>query len=716
MLSVVAGLLLAGLALPVVAGVGWASHSTEKAFSDFPSVLDQPPLPQHSLLLASDGTPIATLAGAEDRVVVPLTSVPVVMQQAIVAIEDNRFYEHNGVDLRGILRAAKHDSSAGGYAQGASTITEQYVKQVLLELATNSNATPAEKKEAERAATEKSIGRKLREARYAIALEKRLTKAQILERYLNIAYFGQGVYGVGTAAEHYFNEPVQKLTLPQAALLAGLVNSPSAFDPTLHPKAALDRRNIVLNAVEKYGYQTPTAVQAAMRTPLNVHPVRRATDSCATSVAPVFCSYAVQQLLADPKLGAKAIYEGGLKIYTTLDLHTQQSVDQGIAANVKYGIRQVASVVSIQPGTGRILAIGQNRKYGTAAGQSKVIYAERHAYNVGSTFKAVTLSTALAQGLPTRTSFNSPHCLSPVPGYPQTGSCPGGVTNAGDSEAGYFDMVRGTWDSVNTYFIQLEEQVGIDNVRQMAKNLGDQSPGIDDPSSIGASLTLGAANGVSPIDLATMYATIAAHGKECDPRVIDKITTLSGTAVPFTQAAACRQAVTPDVADGVTSLLQGVLTHGTAAGRGIGRPAAGKTGTLDASTGAWFIGYVPQLVTAVGLFDPVKLNSPITPMTDLRTGQTYYGTHLYGGDIPALTWQSIMTAAVKPLPVEQFSLPPATPYVAPTPSTPAPTTSSAPPTSSTSSAPPTSSTSAPPAPTTKAKEPKPPKVTPPPAH
>jgi membrane peptidoglycan carboxypeptidase len=665
-LSVVAGLLVAGLALPVVAGVGWASHTTEDALNDFPSELDQPPLAQHSVLRAADGTVIATLAGAEDRVVVPLSAVPIVMQQAIVAIEDNRFYEHKGVDVRSILRAAKTDSNSDGYTQGASTITQQYVKEVLLELATNSNATPAEKKEAQKEATEKSIGRKLREARYAIALEQKLTKAQILERYLNIAYFGQGVYGIGTAAEHYFNEPVQKLTLAQSALLAGIVNSPTQFDPSLHPQAALDRRNTVLAAVQKYGYQPAAVVQAAVKTPVVVHPVTKVEDSCSTSVAPVFCSYVVNKLLADPKLGPEAVYEGGLNIYTTLDLHTQQSVDAGIAKNVSYGTRQVTSVVSMQPGTGRILAIGQNQVYGSAPGQSKAIYADQHSYNVGSTFKAVTLATALSQGLPTSTTYNSPPCLKGF-GYESNTSskrCPGGVTNAGDSEGGIYNMVNGTWDSVNTYFVQLEHTVGIDNVRQMAVNLGNLSPFVSTNGADNASLTLGAASS-SPIDMATMYATLDAHGEECDPRFIDKITTSAGAPVPFTQSAPCREAIPASVADGVTSLLQGVLTSGPAAGRGIGRPAAGKTGTLDDATGAWFIGYVPQLVTAVGVFDPKAPGGTIAPMTDLRTGATYSENTLFGGTIPAYTWQSVMEQAVSTLPVEYFARPAAASPAAP---------------------------------------------------
>jgi len=695
-LSLLAGLLVAGLALPAVGALGWAAKSTQDALDKMPTSLDEVPLAQHSILRAADGSVIATLAGPEDRVIVPLSSVPEVMQKSIIAIEDNRFYEHNGVDLRSLARAVRHDSGTGEFSQGASTITQQYVKQMLLEAANNSNATAEEKKEAQKEATEKSISRKLREARYAIALEKKLTKAQILERYLNIAYFGEGVYGVGRAAEHYFGVPVQKLTLAQSALLAGLVNSPSAFDPVQHPQASLQRRNTVLDAVEKYGFMPAAQVEAAKKEKLVVHPSTKAVDPCAVSSAPVFCRYALDNLLPDKAFGAtqeqrnQTIFEGGLNIYTTYDAKTQQALDAGIRKNVPMGTRQVTAAVAIQPGTGRVLAIGQNRDYGDKPGQSKAVYATQNRYNVGSTFKAVTLTTALAQGLPLSTSFYSPACL-PDPHYKGQGTkgCPNGVRNAGDSEQGTFNLVNGTWYSVNTYFVQLIEKVGVLAVRDMAQNLGDKAPGLDDDSRLGPSLTLGAANGTSAMSMATMYATLAAHGKECDPRFIDKITTLKGAPVKFTQAPACRQAVSAGVADTATSIMQGVLNQpgATAAGKGIGRPAAGKTGTVDDFTGAWFVGYVPQLVTAVGMFDPQNPSGSILPFSSLRFG-TYHSS-IYGGDVPASTWQSIMEGALQGVPVQSFSkgqlsapvvhpTPPASPSTSATPGTPSTGTTSTP--------------------------------------
>ena len=509
-LSLIGGLLLAGLALPVVGGFGWAAKRTNDALQNLPDSLIENPLAQHSVMLAADGSTLAVLAGAEDRIVVPLDSIPTSMQQSIVAIEDNRFYEHKGVDVRSLLRAASHDSGSGDYAQGASTITQQYVKQVLLEAAANAS-TEAERKEAQKEATEKSIARKVREARYAIALEKKLTKGEILERYLNIAYFGEGVYGVGTAAQHYFGVTVDKLTLAQSALLAGLVNSPTAFDPVAHPKAAQDRRDLVLDADAKYGFVPAAQVTAAKAEPIDVHPTVKQPDPCQTSAAPFFCAYVLNQLIHDKALGktpdeiANKVYEGGLVIQTTYDPHAQAAVDAGIKANVASNIRQVMGVATIEPGTGDILAIGQNRVYGPDPGQSKAVFAAQQKYDVGSTMKIATLTAAIDSGLPLDTTYNSPACLK-IPEYKGQGgkTCPDGVTNAGDSEAGSFNMVTGTWQSVNTYFVQLELKVGVLAVRDMAKNLGNTSPSLNNVGSRDAALTLGSFGGTSVIDMANM--------------------------------------------------------------------------------------------------------------------------------------------------------------------------------------------------------------------
>jgi len=664
--SVTAGLLTAALALPAVGALGVLANTADRSFSSLPTYLAEPPLAQRSVLRAADGSDIATLAGAEDRVDVPLQNVPAVLQKSIVAVEDNRFYQHQGVDLPGLLRAITKDAAAGGYAQGASTITQQLVKNTLLETASNSNADPAARMQAQQEATGKSLARKIREARYAIALEKRLTKAQILERYLNIAYFGEGVYGVAAAARHYFGIPVQKVSLSQAALLAGLINNPAGFDPVQHPRAAQARRNEVLDAVRKYGFLPAAQVQAARRQPMIVHPAHRAVDPCAVSRAPFFCAYVLRQLLADPQLGAtqaerdRRIFEGGLDIATTWSASAQKAVDDNIHAALPNTIAPVSGVVVMQPGTGQVLAIGQNRAYGTGPAQTTQVFPMIRGEQVGSSFKAFTLAAALEAGLPLTTSFYSPVCYIPpfaITGKDPGARCPGGISNAGDSESGTFNMVDATWQSVNTYYTQLELKVGIPQVAKMAKLLGIHSPGLDTVGAHDLSVTLGAVPGdLSILDMATGYATLAAHGRECQPMTVTSITSKNAP-VPFTGPGACQQVIAPATADTVTSVLQGVLNQplGTAQGKALDRPSAGKTGTLDNYKGAWFIGYVPQYVTAIGLWNPAAPNNTLLPLC--ATGIGCFTNHLYGGDIPASLWRNIMTSLVAGQPVQNFTFP-----------------------------------------------------------
>jgi len=252
----VAGVLLAGMLLPIVGGVGLLARTGANDFESLPSVLQESPLPQVSRILAADGSTIATFY-AEDRVAAPLSQVPEVMQKALIAIEDVRFYEHHGIDFKGTLRALLHNSSSGSVQQGGSTLTQQYVKNMLIE-----SGDPG--------AAADTLARKAREARYALTLEKSLTKEQILERYLNIAYFGDGAYGVGTAAQHYFGVPVSKLTLPESAMLAGLVQSPVAYDPVLHPQAARQRRDVVLGQMLHYNFITQSDYDSAAVTPVKL--------------------------------------------------------------------------------------------------------------------------------------------------------------------------------------------------------------------------------------------------------------------------------------------------------------------------------------------------------------------------------------------------------------------------------------------------------------
>jgi membrane peptidoglycan carboxypeptidase len=656
----ISGLVLAGLAAPAVVGVGLALQHAADYFDTLSTDLPPVRLAQSSVLLDSGGGTLAVLHGPEDRSVTTLEKVAPVMLQAIVAVEDARFYLHHGVDLHSLLRAVLHNGS-GGAQQGASTLTEQYVKLSLLEAA----RTPAERA----AVTSRtSYQRKLREARIALALERRESKQQILEGYLNIAYFGEGTYGIATAAQHYFGVAPARLTLPQAALLAGLVNSPALFDPHSHPVAAVDRRAVVLTRMREEHLITTGQWRQADRAPLGVRPPQRTVvvDACASSSAPFYCDWIRTQLRADPHLGVtqalrdRTLFTGGLTVRTTLDPAVQAAAQRAVDAVVPATDHATAIIVIVQPGTGQVLAMAANHRYGPgpAPTHTELGYlGYRPVFQGGSTFKVFTLLTALKQGLPLSTSFYAPQCLRPDPALwdvptSTTGSCPGGYQNSDPAEAASYDALRGTWKSVNTYYVQLEERVGVDPVIATAESLGIRPAAFSGLSSRSLSVTLGAVEGVSPLEEASAYAALAAHGLACTPYGISGAADANGHPLALGPQHGCEQAVDPRLADTVTGVLRGVLEQAgaTASGKGLpGRAAAGKTGTLNNESAAWFVGYTAQLAAAVVLGDPGAPSVPLGTVEGVRP--------VYGGGLPARIWQRAMTDASDHLPV--VALPPA---------------------------------------------------------
>jgi membrane peptidoglycan carboxypeptidase len=660
-LSVVAGVLVAGLALPVVGTAGKLGKGAADTFEALPSKLETPALPQRSRILDKNGRVLATLF-TENRVPVKLADVPVQARQALIAIEDNRFYEHRGIDPKGTLRALARNSSSGSVQQGGSTLTQQYVKNVLIE--------SARTRAGQKAAAERSVKRKLQEARYALALEQTMSKDEILEGYLNIAYYGNGVYGIGSAANHYWDIPVTKLTLAQGALLAGMVQNPSRFDPQAHPQAALERRNTVLRRMRDLGYITAEEERVASVVGLRLH-VASVKSGCEAPgvAAPFFCDY-VRRYLEDGPAGAAlgetraerqdALLAGGLTIRTTLDpkvqLSAQTAVDQQVPRRDKFGAAAVADVV--EPGTGAIRAMAVDRGFGTGPGETKVNLAIGGSlgFQGGSTFKVFTLARALQMGISPQLTLHAPvkYCPKAFTYKTPDGGCPG---NAGDSEAGIFTMVKATWESVNTYFLQLAERTGIDAPIDLAESMGVRQV---DASFDGdlfphyPAFILGAAGTVSPLAMAGAYATFAARGLYCPPNPITQIVDSHGKAVELPESP-CSQVLDESVADNVTSILRGVI-DGPAPGRtgkaaSIGRPAAGKTGTTNDSKAAWFIGYTPQLAAAVWVGKPTP-----TPMRGVRINGRYYRA-VYGGSLPAPIWRQLMQGALAGVPVEQFATP-----------------------------------------------------------
>ncbi len=679
--SVVAGLIGAGLLMPAVGAVGAGARAGVDFFDALPTELTQQPLAQQSHIRAGNGIVIATFY-SENRIVVPLTQMSTVMQKAQVAIEDYRFYEHGGVDAKGVLRAAVNNASSDS-TQGASTLTQQFVKLTLQE-----NAVYAGDKEGVDAATEQSYARKLREMRYAVALEQKEPKSKILEGYLNIAYYGDGAYGVEAAARHYFGINAKKLTLPQAALLAGIVQRPKAYNPRINPKDSNKRRNTVLQRMYTTGAITQAEFVKARDTPVRLK-ISKTGNGCDTSAYGYFCNYVYRSLLQDPSFGATAaerrnrILRGGLEITTTLNTtmqaQAQKAINERVPASNSEGAAGAMSVV--QPGTGKILAMVQNTKFSNRAGKGfdainynvDKAYGGGSGFQQGSTFKAYTLAAALEDGRALSSRINAPRGGTTFfkSDFALDGDCVDlrartyAPFNSEGREEGTKSLTDITADSINTAFVRLSGEVGLCKVRDMATKLGvhlaaPYAAGQPDgqPSTVlraYESMTLGSET-VAPLTVAASYATFAANGVYCVPLAVASVTA-NGKPQPAPQQK-CNQAIEPDVARGVTTALEAVIDHGTGAALGIDRPAAGKTGTTNDSSDVWFTGYTPQLATAVwvGHTAPKGKQKATRTLNNSSFGGRSYG-HVFGATISGPIWQQFMKAALKGAPKEDFAEP-----------------------------------------------------------
>ncbi|WP_237706778.1 transglycosylase domain-containing protein [Kribbella flavida] len=663
-MSVLSGALAAGLVIPLTGLVGVGTQKVSDAVESLPQELTTEPLQVRSRIFAADGSLIATLF-AQNRVPVPLNRVSRVMRQAIVAIEDARFYEHGALDAKGTVRALIRNQTEGSVQQGGSSISQQYVKMSLVE-----KAATAEQRAA---ATAVTYQRKLTELRYAIALEKELSKDQILERYLNLANFGDGTYGVEAAAQHYFRTTAAKLTLPQAALLAGLVKNPTGYDPTNDAKRAKDRRDVVLRRMEELGVITAEQADDAIRTPVfDPKKVRKVPNGCAGARYPFYCAYVVSKLLQNPALGATPkerehyLKTGGLSVTTSLDPRIQAAAQASINEYTSPRDTAVAAITVIEPGTGVVKGMAQSRPYGNGRYQTAYNYNVEKSYaggyggfQNGSTMKAFTIAAAIAKGYPIDYRINSPAQID-LSGQPFR-TCKGYTKDPdyrprNSTTSGDLTMVEAARASTNTYFLQLSQRTGLCAPATMAAKLG-----LYNAQSLGAldqvvSFTLGVGY-VTPLMLSNAYATFAARGKYCMPVLVTSVRDKSGRPISTTSPR-CRQVIAPQVADGVNRVLSAVMEPGGTGGRlTFGRwDLAGKTGTIQDNRAVWYAGYAPNLAAASVVADANL------PYTDLMYGHTLGGRDIAdptGSGTAGPLWKTAMERAMRGLPLRRFTPPPA---------------------------------------------------------
>lgn len=667
--SVVLGVVVAGLAIPFAGVVGFAARNAAELTNDLPRELATDALPQRTKIVDSKGNTIATLYD-ENRVNVSLSQVSRIMVKAIVAIEDYRFYQHGAMDPKGTIRALVTNQANNGVVQGGSTITQQLVKLTLLSQAN----TKAERE----AATAKTFARKLRELRYAVALEKRYSKDWILERYLNTAYFGDGAYGVQAAARHYFGVNARELDLNQAAVLAGLVKNPTAYDPTNSPDRALERRNVVLDRMAQLNVISRKRAGQAKSQGLQLHP-RPSRNGCVYSAAPFFCDYVLSYLMTDPALGRspaqrkRLIYSGGLTIRTTLDLRFQQAADRSVRSRVYPTNQAIGALAMVQPRTGDVKAIAQSRPMGRDRKRGETYlnyvvpsrYGDSNGFQAGSTFKVFVLATAIEQGISLGTRITAPQrVFIPESDYEVCGGkqyASSGVWSPQNSTgAGTFDLYTGTRQSVNTFYAQLERMTGLCEPYKLARAMGIRLN--DRQREMVPSFTLGVAD-VSPLEMAEAYATFAGRGLHCAARPVTAIFDSAGNQLKE-YPSRCTQVMPSSVADAVNDVLRGVLDpggFGYEAGIGLVQPDAGKTGTTSGNKAVWFIGYTPNLSTASMVAGANQFGQPIS-LNGQVVGPSYVSA-AFGSTLAGPMWGGAMQVIQQWLPDTNF-VPPSSQDVA----------------------------------------------------
>lgn len=661
-LSALAGLIVAALLIPATTLVAVTVNQISNDVVNLPLELPEQANAQTSRLYASNGKLLAYFYD-ENRRNIPLKRISPIMQDALLSIEDARFYDHGALDLKGTLRALVNNASEG-QTQGGSSITQQLVKLTLVSQAT----TKAQRQ----AAVEKSTARKIRELKLAISYEEKHTKKEILESYLNLAYFGDSAYGISAAAHHYFSVSSDKLNLQQSATLAGLVKNPDQFNARIYPERALQRRNIVLASMARLGKITQAESEKLQAEPLGLK-ITKFPNGCVSSMAQFSCDYIRRYLLTQKALGNtvaerdERLKRGGLTIKSNIDVRMQKAANDAVYSTVKATDKAIGALAMIEPGTGKVRALTQSRKMGRdkKAGQSFINFTvprgfgDSGGFPAGSTFKLFTVAAALKQGIPVSQTFKSPAKLT-VPSGTYF-DCEGRGTSTwqvgNSTSSGTMNMYTGTRLSVNTYFAQLEKKAGLCNTVQAAESMGIRVPQRDNVGPF----TLGVTS-VSPLDMAAAYATAASGGMYCKPRPVSEVIDSNGKVLQK-YGSKCERAISKDDAAQINDILRGVQEPGgfgyDLGGTGLKIPSAAKTGTTQDNKAVWYAGYTPELATAA-MIAGVKNNGNPRTLAGVTINGRLLDFHAVGGSsLAGPMWAKAMRVIQDFLSPVNFGAPPA---------------------------------------------------------
>jgi penicillin-binding protein 1A len=641
--------LKAGLAVTIVVLTPLTSAGVMLAaflFLPLPAELPErvPPSPsQISRVYDAAGNEIGTFKQFETSIPVERSDIPEHLKQAVIAAEDRGFYSHGGVDVRSTMRALIADLRNRDVAQGGSTITQQLVKNTVT-------------------GGERSITRKIREAVLASQLDRQVEKEDILFEYLSVIYLGEGAYGVGAAAETYFRKPVAELTVSESATLAGLIPAPSRYSPRVDLAAAEGKRVRVLEAMHDEGMITEEELAAAAFQPLRpaaesppgpnvtlVYPaeVQRSTD-------PYFTDYVARWLEDHLPGGLDQLYRGGLRIETTLDPRLQLLAQAEVATFLEGTEPDLrTSLVSVEPPTGYVRAFVSGRDF--AADQVNHALGKDgggSGRQAGSAFKPFVLARAFQAGItPNATYSGRPHDVTEPCGTTDGG--PTILQNYEGSGYGTLPLRNATWASVNTVYTRLILDVGVKETMELARSMGLRSVREYEDGLYCASIALGSES-VSPLDMASAYGVFAARGERAEPTPVLRVLDRAGQVIIDNSEPGTERILKEEVADNVTDVLRGVLSSGTARGRGIDRPAAGKTGTTQDNKDAWFVGFTPTLSTSVWMGYENKAGTTVKTFND---HPVHGRSSVTGGSFPAQIWQAFMRDALLDVPKTEFSEP-----------------------------------------------------------